>query len=56
MGGARGCDGSGGDTPGGQMRSTNETARCGSGASRTTPVTTGRKATPNAKESDFGKI
>src|SRR5437764_5212 len=47
---------SGGDSFGGQMRSTNVAVTCDSGISRTTTVTAGRKAIHKATDSDFGRI
>ena len=55
MGGARGCDGPGGDTPGGQMRSTHETDTCDFGVSKTMVVTAELKAMSNATDADFGR-
>ena len=56
MGGARGCDGPGGDTPGGQMRSTHETDTCDFGVSKTMVVTAELKAMSNVIDADFGRI
>ena len=55
MGGARGCDGSGGDTPGGQMRSTNSNGARDSGVSRTRTLAPGRNATHRVTDPVFSR-